>query len=122
MTSGGTEVIEMPASTSSFTTGATLDVVVVGGSVLVEVVGMVVVATVRSAAVDEIDGAAVTGGLDDVGATAGLVARGLHAAARSTTATRNDFDLTCLPPPREHRTAHLAETTFTDWLSRRGCC
>jgi hypothetical protein len=93
MTSGGTDVIEMPASTSPSTTVAAPGAVVGGGSVLVAVgsVGMVVVTTVA--------GGAETGGLGDVGATAGAVAPGPHAAAKSARATRNAFALTCRPPP-----------------------
>ena len=54
MTSGGTDVIEIPASTSRSTTGATVVVVVVGG--LSSEVGIVeLVATVVGAATDPTD-------------------------------------------------------------------
>ena len=105
ITSGGTDVIEMPASTSPGTTGAALvvDVVVaavVGGSVLADVatVGMVVVATVVRAAVDATGAAVGAGGLDDVGAASGVVAPAVHAAVSNATATTYGFDLTRLPP------------------------
>jgi hypothetical protein len=97
MTSGGTEVIEMPASTSSPTTRTALEAG--SGARVVEMVasgGMVVVATVGSGAVDATVGAVEAGGLDDVGA-AGAAPPRPHAAARSATATRKDFDLTRLP-------------------------
>ena len=88
MTSGGTDVIEMPASTSRSTTGATVEVVVgdddgglptacrrsVEKAVMTTVVG----------AVEATDGAAETGASDVVGAPVGPVAPEAHEVVRST--------------------------------------
>jgi hypothetical protein len=103
MTSGGTEVIEMPASTSWSATVVGVVVVVVGGGgrVLLDVasVGMVVVASVVLAAVEAIHAGVGVGALDAVGATAGNDVLGAHPAA-TTKATSSAFDLT-VPPTTE---------------------
>ncbi|HEY1280514.1 MAG TPA: hypothetical protein VGF22_12640 [Acidimicrobiales bacterium] len=107
MTSGGTDVMEMPASTSRSATVVAMDVVVVGGggsvllvggSVLLDVGrgGIVVVASVVLAAVAAVDGGVRTGA---VGATAGKDALGAHPAATSKAMT-SAFDLT-VPPTTE---------------------
>ena len=93
MTSAGTDVIEMSASTSRSTTGASVDVVV-GDSVSS-------VATVVGA----IDDAVETGAAVEFGCAAGGESRESHAAVRRTKATRqrikprNVLDLTTLSPP-----------------------
>src|SRR5256885_5194791 len=58
MTSGGTDVMEMPASTSPSRAGVAATVVVVGGNVLADAGsgGMVVVATVAGTAMGASDG------------------------------------------------------------------
>ena len=110
MTSGGTDVMEMPASTSWSATVVATEVVVVGGggsvpldvgSVVLDVGrgGMVVVAIVVLASVDGVDGDVATSPLGAVGATAGNEALGEHPAATST-ATTSAFDLT-VPPTTE---------------------
>jgi len=100
MTSDGTEVIEMPASSERGSFVIVVDDVVVGGSVLevVAIVGMVVVATVAGAVAGATTGMVEVGRLVEVVSTTGAVAADRH-AARSTTATKTSFDLTCHPPP-----------------------
>src|SRR5215813_192657 len=98
MTSGGTDVMEMPASRSWSATVVAVDVVVVGGggSVLLDVGrvlldvgrgGMVVVASVVLAAVDGVDVGGATGAVAEVGAVAGKDALGAHPAATSKAMT-----------------------------------
>ena len=95
MTSGGTDVIEMPSSTARASSVVVTDaVVVVGGSVSADVaiVGMVVVATVAGAV-----GAVTGGAVEAEGLGAADVESGTPAVlhpARSTTAARTAFDLT----------------------------
>jgi hypothetical protein len=104
MTSGGTDVIEMPASTSWSATvvGAIVVVVGGGGTVLLDAgsVGMVVVASVVLAAVDVLDAGVGPDAVDVVGATAGNDALGAHPAATNKTTTTSAFDLT-VPPTTE---------------------
>jgi hypothetical protein len=103
MTSGGTDVIEMPPSTSLPGTVVGVDVVVEGGGgrVLLDVgsVGMVVVASVCPSPPWRRSTAAWRPGAVDVGATAGNDALGAHPAATNK-ATTSAFDLTVPPPPR----------------------
>jgi hypothetical protein len=103
MTSGGTDVMEIPASTSWSATVVGVAVVVVGGggSVVLDVasVGIVVVASVVLGMVDAVDGGVGTGAVDAVGAAAGKETLGAHPAATSK-ATTSAFDLT-VPPTTE---------------------
>ena len=106
MTSGGTDVIEISASTSRSTTGAAVDV---GGDTVSSG------ATVVGALVEATDDTVETGAPDEVGATAGVVVREAHAVARSTKATRQraapskGFDLTTL----------TTRARYCRWLSYR---
>src|SRR5262249_49763972 len=106
ITSGGTDVIEMPASTSSSTTAARLEGVVAGGTgvvgasvgVVVGSGGVVVVGAIVVRECDATDDVVDAGTLAEVGAAAGVVAPELHEAATSTTAARR---MACMRP--EHR-------------------
>jgi hypothetical protein len=107
MTSGGTDVIEMSASTSRVTTGAAVDVVV-GDSVSSG-------ATVVGASVEATDDAVEIGSPDEVGATAGGAVREAHAVVNNTKATRQritprkGFDLNALTTRARYRgRPHLA--------------
>jgi hypothetical protein len=102
MTSGGTDVIDMSASTSRSTTGATVDVVVGdGASPEVGTVERAVVATVVGASVEATNDAGEVCTPDAIDAVAGAVALEAHEAARSTNATtprtmsEKNCDLTC---------------------------
>jgi hypothetical protein len=100
MTSGGTDVIEMPASAARSATGATVDAVVGDGALSEVVVEKAVVTTVVGASVEATEGGVKTCGPDELG----VVALEAHVADRSTKATRygamsrKDCDLTALSP------------------------
>jgi hypothetical protein len=102
MTSGGTDVIDMSASTSRSTTGATVDVIVGdGASPEVDTVEKAVVPRVVGASVEATNDAGEVCAPDEVDAAAGAVALEVHEAARSTKATTprttsgKNCDLTC---------------------------
>ena len=86
MTSAGTNVIEMSASTSRFTAGVSVDVVGDGASRGVGIVEKAV-PTVVGASVEATDDAVETGAPDELGATTGAVAWDAHAVVRSIKAT-----------------------------------
>jgi hypothetical protein len=88
MTSAGTDVIEMSASTARFTTIAAVDVVVGGGESREVGIVEAAVTTVLGASVEATDDDVETGAADEVGATAGSAALDAHAVDRSTRATR----------------------------------
>jgi hypothetical protein len=96
MTSGGTDVIEMPSITPP--TSAVAVVVVAGGSLAeVAIVGIVVVATVEGGVRRVTVGVVDAGGSGTEGGATDPAAPGAH-AARSTTAARTTFALTSQPP------------------------
>ncbi len=101
MTSAGTDVIEMPASTSRSTTGATVDVVVGDDrSSEVGIVDKAVVATVVGASIEATDDPVATGPPDKVGAatpeTHKVVSNAKTTSHRPR--CRNDCDFTLSPP------------------------
>jgi hypothetical protein len=112
ITSAGTDVIEMPASTSGPTTGTTVDVV--DGATVEADAEAAVVGGVETTGAATVVGAPVAATDDDVGAVVpdegGAVALDAHEAASSTNATRqrrapgNCCHLTFDSPPR-HGTA-----------------
>jgi hypothetical protein len=88
MTSAGTDVIEMSASTARSTAAASVDVVGDGVSTEVGIVEKAVT-TVVGASVEATDDAVEAGAPDELGATTGTVALEAHAVVRSTKATRH---------------------------------
>ena len=123
MTSGGTDVIEMSASTARFTAGAA--VVVVGDCVSREV-GIVekAVTTVVGASVEATDDAVETGAPDELGATTGAEAVEAHAVVRSIKATRHrtrprrGFDLTALSPRVRASVGGPDETQYSPLITK----
>ncbi|MEP7111733.1 MAG: hypothetical protein ABI862_00570 [Ilumatobacteraceae bacterium] len=90
MTSAGTDVIEMPASTSLSKPGAAVDATVDAGDGVSPEEGSVeaaVVATVFGASVEATDGTVDSGAPDDLGVTSGVVAPEVHEVVRNTRTT-----------------------------------
>jgi hypothetical protein len=109
MTSRGTDVIVMSASSSRSTMGAVVEVEVLGITVSpdADTVESGEVSSVAGASVDA-TGAAETGALEPVGAIAGAVASEEHAAVTSSNATRhqvrtNDRNFIDHSPTSRHR-------------------